>query len=171
VGAEIGRSPSRARTEHLPGLHQVERPAGVELVTRGKLSENLFMILVGSCEVSAQRVCGAPKCTHNSLSRKLEDCLVTLGAAWRPRLSIERELWQVRVPVDTETGKWKVIGTLRAGETFGEVSLTVGAKSMASVITAEPCCFVEVKYDDCEGLLLSRSTTHLNTPQTWTISK
>jgi CRP-like cAMP-binding protein len=76
----------------------------------------------------------------------------------------------VRVPVDTETGKWKVIGTLRAGETFGEVSLTVGAKSMASVITAEPCCFVEVKYDDCEGLLLSRSTTHLNTPQTWTIS-
>jgi len=46
-------------------------------------------------------------------------------------------VYQVRIPVDLATWpkEYEVVGTLTAGETFGEVSLCVGAKSMSSVFT------------------------------------
>ncbi len=59
----------------------------------------------------------------------------------------------VRVVRADEDGRETLLGTLRAGDCFGEVALVTGRARNASVLTLEDCEFLELKKEDLERFM------------------
>lgn len=59
----------------------------------------------------------------------------------------------VRVVRTDENGREKLLGTLHAGDCFGEVALIWGRDRNASVITLEDCEFLQLTWDDLEQFM------------------
>ncbi|HEV2862330.1 MAG TPA: type VI secretion system baseplate subunit TssG [Pyrinomonadaceae bacterium] len=59
----------------------------------------------------------------------------------------------VRVVRADEDGRETLLGTLRAGDCFGEVALVTGRARNASVLTLEDCEFLELKREDLDKFM------------------